>query len=86
MPKPREWTDEQDDLLRALRHEGVTWSEIGRRMGLSRSTVVERGRRIRAIAPEYVAPVYEDARCLLALPAGHPATWGLISNEAWPGF
>jgi hypothetical protein len=34
-----------------MRAAGATWEEIGRTLRLSRNTVIERGRRLRATAP-----------------------------------
>ena len=90
MPLAREWTRQADMTIRGMRGGGSTWAEIGRTLGLSRNTVIERGRRLRAEAPVRMAvPVsaevaFDDPnRC--ALRAGHPLTWGLLTSEPYPG-
>jgi hypothetical protein len=58
-------------------------------LGLSRNTVIERGRRLCAAAPVRVAvctvarPVNDDPN-RDPLPAGHPLTWGLLSDAEFP--
>jgi hypothetical protein len=71
-----------------MREGGETWAAIGVRLGLSRNTVIERGRRLRATAPPKVVllaekSVSEDSN-RLPLPAGHPVTWRLISDAPYP--
>jgi hypothetical protein len=61
---------------------------IGRTLGLSRNTIIERGRRLRAVAPVRVVvvqekPVSDDPNRLL-LRAGHPITWGLLTDLPYP--
>lgn len=88
MPQAREWTAAADGVIFDMRGAGETWATIGVRLGLSRNTVIERGRRLRAEAPVRVAVVKEYD--LLGdpnrapLPAGHPLTWGLLSDEPYP--
>lgn len=78
-----DWTPAMDRTLRALRADGLVWDAIAARMGLSRWTVIERGRRIGA---PRVAPAAEDVAELPAdprrapLPAGHPVTWALLTD------
>lgn len=62
---------------------------IGRTLGLSRNTVIERGRRLRAEAPvkqvaTVVREVVSEDPNRGALRAGHPLTWGLLTNEPYP--
>jgi hypothetical protein len=91
MPQPRIWTEEADMTIRAMRAERLTWAEIGRSLGLSRNTVIERGRRILALAPPrspklaVEKPVSDDPN-RGALPAGHKLTWGLLTDEVFPGY
>jgi len=40
------WTEEQNEELRALHAQGLTWTEIGRRMGKSCGSTCARGRRM----------------------------------------
>ena len=75
--------------MRDMRREGSSWAEIGRTLGLSRNTVIERGRRLRAEAParvKAVAPVEFaiDDPNRGPLPAGHPLTWGLLTAADYP--
>jgi hypothetical protein len=88
MPQAREWTAAADKVIHDMRGTGETWAEIGRRLGLSRNTVIERGRRLCAAAPvrQIVVKEYdmmEDPN-RGPLPAGHPLTWGLLTSEAFP--
>ncbi len=88
MPQARVWTAAADKVIVEMRGAGETWAEIGRRLGLSRNTVIERGRRLCAAAPvqkktskEY--DMLEDPN-RGPLPAGHILTWGLLTNEPYP--
>lgn len=88
MPKARAWTEAADCMIRTMRSEGSTWAEIGRALGLSRNTVIERGRRLRADAPVRPVVVQEkpvsDDPNRLPLRAGHPITWGLLTDLPFP--
>ncbi len=89
MPPKRGWTEEADRVIRDMRGSGKTWSAIGLCLGLSRNTVIERGRRLCAMAPkrDTVLPevkLVSDDPNRSALPAGHPLTWGLICSEPFP--
>jgi hypothetical protein len=89
MPLARQWTKQADATICGMRNGGATWAEIGRRLGLSRNTVIERGRRLRAEAPaRTVAPVAEEVALddpnRGPLRAGHPLTWGLLTREPFP--
>ncbi len=91
MPLAREWTAAADGVICAMRGEGATWASIGLRLGLSRNTVIERGRRLRAEAPPRIVTVVAEADAVSDDPgrgplrAGHPLTWGLLTDEAFPG-
>lgn len=66
-----------------MRAGGATWAAIGVTLGLSRNTIIERGRRIHATGgPSVIAcpvrPPEEDLNRAV-LPAGHPVTWGLLT-------
>jgi hypothetical protein len=83
------WTEDADQTIKEMRAAGATWSSIGACLGLSRNTVIERGRRLCAVAPVRLATSILSRNSLDdpnrdALPAGHPLTWGLICNEAFP--
>lgn len=88
MPHARQWTEAADAVICEMRGGGETWAAIGLRLGLSRNTVIERGRRLRAAAPVKAAVMKEDR--LLEdphrgpLPAGHPLTWGLLTSDPFP--
>ena len=89
MPKARVWTAAADAVIRNMRAGGATWAQIGRTLGLSRNTVIERGRRLCALAPtKVVAPVsgevVSDDPNRGALRAGHPLTGGLLTGEPYP--
>ncbi len=91
MPLARHWSDDADAAIRTMRADGQTWAVIGRSLGLSRNTVIERGRRLRAVAPpRMVRPVGEklvsDDPNRAPLPAGHWLTWGLLTREPFPGW
>jgi hypothetical protein len=89
MPEARQWTKAADFTICQMRGGGSTWAEIGRTLGLSRNTVIERGRRLRAEAPVRVSvqvakDVIADDPNRGALRAGHPLTWGLLSDAPYP--
>ena len=90
MPQARAWTAAADDVIRTMRADGQTWAAIGRSLGLSRNTVIERGRRLCAHAPKRLVmavpkPVSDDPN-RAPLPAGHLLTWGLLTDADFPGF
>jgi hypothetical protein len=88
MPEARVWSEAADKTIRDMRAEGATWAMIGRTLGLSRNTIIERGRRLRAVAPVRVVVVQEkpvsDDPNRLPLRAGHPITWGLLTDLPYP--
>jgi DNA-binding CsgD family transcriptional regulator len=89
MPQARKWTQAADFTICRMRGAGETWADIGRTLGLSRNTVIERGRRLQAAAPARVAaPILRDAVSddpnRGPLRAGHPLTWGLLTDEPYP--
>jgi len=93
MPVARRWSDAADGAICAMRAQGATWAAIGRTMGLSRNTVIERGRRLRAAAPVRVAAPPVPANDIVSedphrgpLRAGHRLTWGLLTDEPYPGL
>jgi hypothetical protein len=91
MPLARTWTDDADSAIRVMRAAGETWASIGRSLGLSRNTVIERGRRLRAAAPLRSGrpllekPVSEDPN-RAPLPPGHKLTWGLLTDHEFPQY
>jgi hypothetical protein len=89
MPNRRTWSLAADQVIKDMRAGRETWAAIGERLGLSRNTVIERGRRIHAekvIQPRAVVEeiTVSDGPNRLPLRAGHPLTWGLISNQRFP--
>lgn len=84
MPERREWTAAADATIRGMRADGATWAAIGQVLGLSRNTVIERGRRIHAAGGPAPAvrpkPPAEEDPNRGALPAGHPLTWGMLTR------
>ena len=79
MPPKLHWTEAADTAIRHLRAEGASWDTIAAAIGASRWSAIERGRRIGARAPIRIAPPPPDP-CREALPAGHPVTWGAITQ------
>ena len=79
MPIKLLWADAQDTRIRQMRAEGATWDAIAAALGLSSSTIIERGRRIgaRPPPPDFTPPPDDPHRP--PLPAGHPRTWGVMN-------
>jgi hypothetical protein len=78
MPKKIVWTDAQDSRIKRMRAESASWDSIAVAVGVTRWTVIERGRRIGArLPPPDFEPAPEDPE-RLPLPPGHPDTWGAI--------
>lgn len=77
---PIRWTPAQDGQIRRLRAEGATWHRIAATIGCSPVIVRERGRRIGATRPpaDFQPPPEDPERD--ALPAGHPTSWGAITQ------
>ena len=80
MPVKATWTEAQDIQIKRLRAEGLSWDSIGAAMGLTRWSVLERGRRIgaRPPPPDFVPPPPDPNRD--PLPAGHPVSWETINE------
>ncbi len=79
MPQKLHWTTAQDFTIRRMRAEAGSWDRIARALGMSRYTVLERGRRIGAALPlTAIVPPPEDPR-REAMPAGDPRSWGPIT-------
>jgi hypothetical protein len=83
MAERREWTETADNTIRYMRSAGATWASIGTMLGLSRNTVIERGRRIQA--PGGPVPVPrpvrrpEDDPNRPPMHAGHPIAWDVLT-------
>lgn len=89
MPNALCWTRMADETICGMRAAGATWAEIARVLSLSRNTVIERGRRLRAEVRATVAAVVVPDEGLDdphrgPLCAGHRLTWGLLSDEPYP--
>jgi len=85
MPQKLHWSQLIDTQLHRLRGEGATWDAIAAALRLSRSAVIEHGRRIGVRRPPHVVPpaplreLADPGR--EPLPAGHPVSWGLITER-----
>jgi hypothetical protein len=80
MPKKIEWTAAQDLKIKRMRAESASWDNIAVAVGVTRWTVIERGRRLGArLPPPDFEPRLEDPD-RPALPPGHPETWGIINK------
>ncbi len=78
MPKRIEWTEVQDMKIKRMRAERISWDIIALAVGVTRWTVIERGRRLGArLPPADFEPPPEDPE-RPPLPSGHPASWGAI--------
>lgn len=99
MPKPREWTKEEDDTIRKLcASKGMTYEKIALELHISRNTVIERARklgvstknsvllasRLEEQKAEEEAGLALDRRRTQALPAGSPLTWSLLTKDPYP--
>lgn len=84
MPERLNWTKAADQTILSMRAAGATWAAIGTALGLSRNTIIERGRRINALGGPAALPKParepEDDANRPALPAGHPVSWGLLTD------
>ena len=78
MPKKLEWSEAQDLTIKRMRAECASWDVIATAIGVTRWTVIERGRRIgaRLPPPDFDPPPEDPERP--PLPPGHPETWGAI--------
>jgi hypothetical protein len=78
VPKRIEWTEVQDTKIKRMRAERAAWDTIAIAVGVTRWTVIERGRRLgaRLPPPEFEPPPDDPERP--PLPSGHEATWGAI--------
>ncbi len=85
MPDRLTWTPAADATILTMRAYGATWSTIATALGLSRNSIIERGRRINACGgPRNLTrparpPVAEPNR--EALPAGHPLAWSVLTEN-----
>ena len=80
MPKKIEWTEVQDMKIKRMRAERASWDDIAIAVGVTRWTVIERGRRLGARLPPPISNRRPRMRTRPALPPGHPTTWEAISR------
>ncbi|MBN8874089.1 MAG: AsnC family protein [Rhodospirillales bacterium] len=80
MPKKIEWTQAQDLQIRRMRAEGASWDAIAAVLGITRWTVIERGRRIGARRPPPDFRPAPESPSRDPLPAGHPRSWGVLTQ------
>ncbi len=86
MPKTIAWTEAMDYEIRRLRAGNASWDIIAAALGISRWATSERGRAIGArvvrlkkiVSGQPLAKIVNPTR--LALPAGHPLSWGLLTQ------
>ncbi len=80
MPRKITWTDAQDSQIKRMRAEGATWDVIAGVLAVTRWTVIDRGRRIGALAPpaDFIPPPEDPERP--AMPAGDSRSWGAITS------
>jgi hypothetical protein len=85
-------TPGRKERLVELLAAGLTYREVGRKLGISRDAVDKKAWRmglrcklpsLRKAAIVERPPMREPGH-LEPLPPGHPITWGAISTEAWP--
>lgn len=78
LPKRIEWTAVQDMKIKRMRAESASWDSIALAVGVTRWTVIERGRRLgaRLPPPDFEPPSEDPERP--PLPPGHRETWGAI--------
>ncbi len=79
MPQKLHWTQGQDSQIKRLRAEGASWDAVAATLGMSRWTVIDRGRRIGAARPprQILPPAEERERA--PLPPGHPRSWSILT-------
>ena len=79
------WTDEMEEQLIALHHEGLTFTQIGERMGISKSSVASKVRTLIEAGVlksrvEEIAWPAEDIELMMRLRA-EGRTWGEIADR-----
>jgi hypothetical protein len=80
MPKKIEWTEAQDLKIKRMRAEAASWDSIAIAVGVTRWTVIERGRRLGARLPPHDFQAPQDDPERPPLPPGHAETWDIIIN------
>lgn len=94
--KPAEqfcWTALKISRLRVLIASGMMPAEAARELRTTRNSIIGKCRRLGIkilspppanLQPGFQATVPARPSGSMALPAGHPTTWGAISNQRWP--
>ncbi len=85
MPVSYSWSSQADRHLLTLRAAGVAWREIASELRVGRNAAIERARRlgVRPLTRPFVPPLprlVPERMDRPALPAGHPITWGAITD------
>jgi hypothetical protein len=83
MPSARIWTSDADATLRDMLAAGQSFDDTAAALGIARWTAVERARRIgarRIVAEPEPVEAAPDDPWRAPLPAGHPVSWGPISQ------
>jgi hypothetical protein len=75
-----QWSPPRDALLRRLRIEGASWTEIALVLRVNQDTAIERGRRIGAGPPACHARPSQEDLARPPLPAGDPRSWSLLTE------
>lgn len=90
--KTLDWTEEQDQTILKMHADGKTWREIAAVLNISRTTVTERGHKLKLLSHDHKKIQNEEENPYSisscdnrhTLKTGHPLTWGLISKEPFP--
>lgn len=82
-----EWTPARVELLGRMVAEKIPYARMANQLGCSLSTVYYRvnGSTPQRLRPRGGRPSTLGTRGWEPLPAGHPASWGAISDRPWPG-
>ncbi len=78
MPRRIEWTPSADATIVRMRAAGASWDIIAATLHHDRWTIIERGKKIGAVAPPPPPDEPEIDLGREPLPSGHPDTWGAI--------
>ncbi len=78
------WSPQADRHLLHMRAAGLPWRVIATELRVGRNAAIERARRL-GVRPQVRPPVVRAAPELVRndrtpLPAGHPITWGAITD------
>lgn len=76
---PPTWTPARDADLQSARAQGLTWAEVARRLGVSKWSAVERGRKIGVRRPPMPHRSPPESLSRPPLTAGHSRSWGALT-------